>query len=351
MSQLFTNNASGTLSAQAEIVGTTLFLQTNEGQLFPVPTGGDFFRVTMEDTSGNIEIVTCTTNANDELTVTRAQESTTAKVFPSGSKVELRPTAGTHDAFLQVYSGVMQGTLDMNNNEITDPVIQGGEIRNAPIRGTDGGTGNEIIVPTGAGVVTLGGQKIFHAGNDGVGSGLDADRFQALLPTAFIRPADDPIVVTGDWQFDGAVNEFNGDVTASGFGTGGRVRDGLDAAEPIGFNVMPYFFRNTDYTLNLNRNGFLINKNDASAVDFTAPDDSTIPVGATYCVTHSGPSGLVRVKGATGVTIIFLDGSNGATTSVVAANGFTLDVGAVTTIYKVTNTVWHFWGSGITTSA
>lgn len=167
MSQLFTNNASGTLSVQAEIIDTTLTLQTNEGQLFPVPTGGDFFLVTIEDTSGNIEVVNCTDNTADVLTVVRAQESTTAKVFPSASKVECRPTAGTQDSFLQVYGGVIQGTVDMDDNELTDPLIQGGEIRGAPIRGTDGGTSNQIIVPTSGGVPTLGGNTIIHEGNDG----------------------------------------------------------------------------------------------------------------------------------------------------------------------------------------
>lgn len=167
MSQLFANNASGTLSAQAEIIDTSLALQTNEGQLFPVPTGGDFFRATIEDTSGNIEIVTCTDNSNDVLTVTRAAESTTAKVFPAGSKVECRPTAGTQDSFLQKFGGVMSGTLDMDDNEITDPLIQGGEIRNAPIRGSAGATDNQIVVPDGGNPPTLGGNTIIHTGNDG----------------------------------------------------------------------------------------------------------------------------------------------------------------------------------------
>lgn len=163
MTQLFTNNASGTLSVQAEIIDTTLTLQVNEGQLFPNPTGGDFFRATLEDTSGNVEIVNCTANGSDILTVTRAAETTTAKVFPTGSKVELRPTAD-HDSFLQVFGGVMQGELDMNNEQLTDPLIVGGEIRNTPLRGSDGGTANEIIVPTSAGPPTLGGNNILHAG-------------------------------------------------------------------------------------------------------------------------------------------------------------------------------------------
>ena len=166
MTQLFTNNASGTLSVQAEIGHSTITLQSSEGSLYPSPTGGDFFQVSMEDTSGNLEICTCTARSGDILTVTRARENTTAKVFPTGSRVELRMTAATHDSFLQVYGGVMQGTLDMNNEILQDPLLTGGEIRNSPLRGTDGGTANEIIVPTAGGDPTLGGNTIIHTGND-----------------------------------------------------------------------------------------------------------------------------------------------------------------------------------------
>ncbi len=123
MTQLFTNNASGTLSVQAEIVDTTLTLQAAEGSLFPSPTGGDFFQCSLEDTSGNLEIVQCTSRSTDVLTVIRAQENTTALVFPTGSRVELRMTAATHASFLQVFGGVMQGTLDMNNEVLQDPPI------------------------------------------------------------------------------------------------------------------------------------------------------------------------------------------------------------------------------------
>lgn len=167
MTQLFTNNASGTLSVQAEIGHTTLTLQSSEGPLFPTPTGSDFFQVSIEDTGGNLEICTCTSRSGDVLTVTRGQENTSAQVFATGSRVEIRLTAATHDSFLQVYGGVMQGTLDMDNNFLNDPNMSGGQIRNTPIRGTDGGTANQIVVPTAAGAPTIGGLTIIHAGNDG----------------------------------------------------------------------------------------------------------------------------------------------------------------------------------------
>jgi hypothetical protein len=119
----------------------------------------------MEDTSGNLEIVQCTDNTADVLTVVRAQESTTALVFPTGSRVELRTTAGTFGEFIQQSGDQMAGELDMNGNVLRDPLITDGEARNLPLRGTDGGTANEIVVPTAAGAPTLGGNTILHTGN------------------------------------------------------------------------------------------------------------------------------------------------------------------------------------------
>lgn len=168
MSILFDNNASGTLSVQAEIVHTTLTLQTNEGQLFPAPGVGEFFLATLEDTSGNIEVVQCTDNTNDVLTVVRAQENTTAKVFPVGSKVELRTTAGTFDEFIQRSGGVMTGTLDMNGETLQDPVITttgSGVIQGLAIRGSDNGTGNELVVPSAGADPTIGGSAIVTVAN------------------------------------------------------------------------------------------------------------------------------------------------------------------------------------------
>jgi hypothetical protein len=238
----------------------------------------------------------------------------------------------------------MLGELDMNNQLLTDPLLTGGEIRNSPIRGTDGGTANEIIVPTAAGVPTLGGDKIFHAGNDGAGSGLDADTLDGVEGVGYIKPADDPVTVTGVWAFDG-------DVTESGFGTGAKIKDGKDALAPIGFNVMSLQVQNTSYTLALDRNGMLLHRVDTIAVDYTLPNDSTLPVGATWLVNNTGASGLFRIKGATGVSVLNLAGAFGIVTTVVAGNGFTLDVGAVVTIYKVADTTYHIWGGGLTTSA
>lgn len=104
MTQLFKNNASGSLASSIGTTDTLLALATGHGARFPTPTGGDHFQLTLVglDVNGNEstwEIVRCTARSNDSLTVVRAQEGTSALAWPAGARVELRVTAETLDSF------------------------------------------------------------------------------------------------------------------------------------------------------------------------------------------------------------------------------------------------------------
>ena len=101
----FKNNAKTTLSSGVNNSTTTI--PVTEGSVFPVadPTDSatdNFFFVTLDDDTNN-EIVKVTFSSgnagNQNLTVVRAQEGTTARAFSSGDKVELRLTAGMVDTF------------------------------------------------------------------------------------------------------------------------------------------------------------------------------------------------------------------------------------------------------------
>lgn len=104
MTQLFANNAYGSLGATLSNIATSLTLATGQGARFPSPTGGDYFLLTLVGLDGNgnenaWEIVKVTGRSTDALTIVRAQESTTAATWVSGTRVELRSTAGTFDSF------------------------------------------------------------------------------------------------------------------------------------------------------------------------------------------------------------------------------------------------------------
>lgn len=90
---LATNNAVSSLAAGITNVATTITVPTGEGARFPAPSAGNYFYLTLIDTLGNFEIVKCTARATDSMTVTRAQDNTTAKAFPGGSSVQLLPVA------------------------------------------------------------------------------------------------------------------------------------------------------------------------------------------------------------------------------------------------------------------
>ena len=98
MAQLFTNNASTKLVAGITNVALTMQVSAGTGLLFPNPTGGDFFLVTLSKVVSGIEtqteIVKVTARATDVFTIVRAQEGTAAQVFAEDDWVMLRMTAG-----------------------------------------------------------------------------------------------------------------------------------------------------------------------------------------------------------------------------------------------------------------
>lgn len=92
MAFLFENNAVSTLAAGIGTGDTSLSVQGGDGTLFPSPSGGDSFRATLVDSSNNIEIVDVTARVGDAMTITRAQEGTSAKAYLAGDAFELRLT-------------------------------------------------------------------------------------------------------------------------------------------------------------------------------------------------------------------------------------------------------------------
>ena len=99
MAQLFANNASTTLASNIASGDTTLIVSAGAGALFPSPTGGDYFLITMVGVTSGVEtsweIIKVTARSTDTLTIVRAQESTTAAAWTTGTKIELRLTAGS----------------------------------------------------------------------------------------------------------------------------------------------------------------------------------------------------------------------------------------------------------------
>lgn len=143
MAQLFANNAVGKLQSGIGSGDTSLTIQTGQGALFPSPSGGDFFLVTLfEAGETNHEIVRCTARAGDVLTITRAQESTTARNYAAGTSVELRITKDTLGA--------------LNNTSVTTGTLNVATMGNSPLKEIKTATFNsQATLSTTTGAVTI----------------------------------------------------------------------------------------------------------------------------------------------------------------------------------------------------
>ena len=156
---LVRNNAFSTLSATLGSTATALNVAVGTGVRFPSITGasGDFFFLTLIDTSNNIEVVKVTATATDVFTVVRAQDGTTALNFASTSRVELRPTQGLFDDKLSKGGGTLTGHVEAaagaTGNQIPrvgEVVKKTGDTMTGPLTLPEiRGVSNEVEIPAG----------------------------------------------------------------------------------------------------------------------------------------------------------------------------------------------------------
>jgi hypothetical protein len=91
------NNAFATLASGITSSATSITVASGQGARFPILGAGDYFYATLINTSNQLEIVRCTARSADVLTVVRAQESTTARAYDVGDRIEIRITAATFE--------------------------------------------------------------------------------------------------------------------------------------------------------------------------------------------------------------------------------------------------------------
>lgn len=138
MTQKFANDARALLASSISDSATSIVLESGLGDLFPIATlgvgvpgegEGDWFKCTLENASGQREIVIVRTRASgsDILSnVQRGIESTTARAFDTGTVIGLRPTAGDVGKILEFQpndyvprAGGVEITGAMELNEVT----------------------------------------------------------------------------------------------------------------------------------------------------------------------------------------------------------------------------------------
>ena len=109
---LFANNAASTLANSISSGATSVTLASGGGALFPNPSAGQDFLATLVDAASGLinEIVLCTSVSGDTITITRAQEGTTAKAWNTGDFFSNFWTAGSANAMLQQGQAQQQST-------------------------------------------------------------------------------------------------------------------------------------------------------------------------------------------------------------------------------------------------
>lgn len=119
MAVLFSNNASTTLSAGVGDSATSITVA--DGSVFPAISGSDYVYLTLEvDSDPTLrEIVKCTARSGNTLTITRAQDGTSARTFSTADKAELRLTAaGLNDVATQADTDTTYSVGDGGLSEI-----------------------------------------------------------------------------------------------------------------------------------------------------------------------------------------------------------------------------------------
>lgn len=139
MARLFTNNAASTLAASITGGSGTITVQSGDGSKFPSPSGADYFNVTVAE-GATVEIMKCTSRTGDVLTVTRAQEGTSAVAFTTAALVELRLTAAALTGF--------EGAVPYNVITTKGDLIRG-SAANVPERLPIGTEGKDLSIVSG----------------------------------------------------------------------------------------------------------------------------------------------------------------------------------------------------------
>lgn len=171
---LFTNNAATTLASNITNVATSLTVAAGTGSLFPNPTAGQYFYLTLANTAGTVEIVKCTARSTDTFTVTRGQDGTSAVSWVAGDKVELRLVRADLNNFGQLDSTntwALAQTLTaapvLSALTASQPVFTDAS-KNVTSTGVvdiaHGGTNNGSLGVTAGGVVYTDGSKQMNTG-------------------------------------------------------------------------------------------------------------------------------------------------------------------------------------------
>lgn len=224
MAQQFSNNARALLTSSIALDATSIVIESTKADLFPVadvgagslPSASSWFKATLQDSSGNVEIVavrTRTAGSGVLSNVIRGYDGTTARAFTAGTVVGLRITAED-----------VQTALDLPNQNI---VFTGDN----SFSGANEFTGTQTF----SGVTSFNDAIAFND-SPTAPTVTYGDATTKLATTAFVQAALQALYPVGSIYTNAGVT--TNPATLFGFGTwtafgAGRVMVGLNGADSL----------------------------------------------------------------------------------------------------------------------
>jgi len=220
MAVKFANLASTTLSSA--ITNSATSIAVADASLFPTLGSGDYFYATIGEGSGS-EIVKVTAISSNTLTVTRAQDGTTASAFSSGETIALRVVAAALDDIAsQAQSAADTESVSIDGDTMTGALTIG-TTSTTSIIGDRSDAGSVIDIKTNGSLVgTIGSNasRLYIHNNYGNGAGLRFDN-GSVRPSTSAGASEDATTDLGasaarfkDGFFSGTIS--SGAITSSG---------------------------------------------------------------------------------------------------------------------------------------
>lgn len=342
MPQLLRNNVSGVLAAELSAVGTSMTLV--DATAFPAP-GADYYLCTLVGLDSNgredkWEIVRVTAKASNTLTITRAQEGTTNRLWPAASAVQMRLTAGSvatkddlatkqpADADLTAIAALTGTTGLLKKTAANTWELDA----TAYTANTGTVTSVAVSVPTG---LAVSGSPVTSGGTIAISlaSGYS-------IPTTAKQTNWDAAYGWG--------NHASAGYYASGGALGTPASGNLsnctaDGTSQVGFRNIPQNSKSANYTCVLTDAGdhILHPSADTTARTFTIPANSSVAytIGTAITFVNQNGAGVVTIAITTDTMRLAGAGTTGSRS--LAANG-------VATALKIAATEWIISGAGLT---